>query len=427
METVIYKNELKIKCFADVLVVGGGPSGIAAAVSSARAGARTVLIERSGALGGSSVLAGVPELMNFDDGRSFIAKGFGEIVHNSLYGECEYKRRWNLVRAEELKLLYDGLVLDSGAQLLLYTSVVDVIKEGDRLTATVVLGPEGVYAIRAGVYVDCTGNAAVSAAAGAEYEYGDGEGVAMPATLCSLWGGVDFSVKGRDADHFERAFADGIFTKYDTCLPGIKPTFPEVGVGSGNIGHAFGVNDCDGESMTRATLDSRRALEEYRVFYRDYVPGCDRAVLMDSANFLGIRESRRVVCEKKLTADRFYDQSVCEDEIGRYSYPIDIHPMTPDKDGMADFDRAVSRRHKDGESYGIPYGALVVRGVDNLLVAGRCVCADRPMQASVRVIPGCYVTGQAAGVAAAISARDRIPARSVSASDIRDVLKKIYQ
>ena len=105
---------------------------------------------------------------------------------------------------------------------------------------------------------------------------------------------------------------------------------------------------------------------------------------------------------------------------------LGIHPMTPDKDGMADFDRAVSCRHADGESYGIPYGALVPRGIENMLVAGRCIGADRAMQASVRVIPGCYVTGQAAGVAAAILARENISARAVSPAQIRRILGEIY-
>ena len=299
------------------------------------------------------------------------------------------------------------------------------MKDG-RAEYAVVSAPEGIFAISARAVVDCTGSASACASAGADFEYGDENGATMPGTLCSLWGGVDFSRKGRDADHFERAYADGVISKYDTCLPGIKPTFPEVGVGSGNIGHAFGVDDCDGESMTRAMLECRRDLEEYREFYRKYVPGCDRAVLMDTANFLGIRESRRVCCESTLTADRFYDQRVSEDEIGRYSYPVDIHPMTPDKDGMADFDRAVSCRHADGESYGIPYGALVPRGIENMLVAGRCIGADRAMQASVRVIPGCYVTGQAAGVAAAILARENISARAVSPAQIRRILGEIY-
>ncbi len=426
MSTVRYEKELRIGASVDVLVVGGGPSGVAAAVTAARSGASVMLLELSGALGGMSALAGVPELMNFDDGKNFLAKGFGEIIHSRLFGSCAYTRKWNLVRTEELKLLYDELVVDSGVSLRFYTKVVDVVVRDGKAAYAVVSAPEGMYAISVGAIVDCTGSASVCAAAGLDFEYGDESGATMPGTLCSLWGGVDFSQKGRDADHFERAFADGVLSKYDTCLPGIKPTFPEVGVGSGNIGHAFGVNDCDSESITRAMLECRRDLEEYRTFYKSYVPGCRNAVLMDTANFLGIRESRRVCCEDMLTVDRFYDMTEREDEIGRYSYPVDIHPMTPDKSGMAGFDKAVSCRHGDGESYGIPYGALVPRGIDNMLVAGRCIGADRAMQASVRVIPGCYITGQAAGAAAAIMTKENVPAKDVSPAAVRSAVKAAF-
>ena len=156
------------------------------------------------------------------------------------------------------------------------------------------------------------------------------------------------------------------------------------------------------------------------------MPCGEYATLIDSANFIGVRESRRIKCEKTLTADLFFDQTSLPDEIGRYSYPVDIHPMTPDKDGMAGFDRAVSIKHADGESYSIPLGALVVSGVDNLFVAGRCISADRPMQASVRVIPACYITGQAAGVGALIAATSGMSARDVDASLVRTTLDRIY-
>lgn len=429
MKQIAYQKNLTVKKKASVLVVGGGPAGISAAVSCAIAqrelGGSVILLEQSGTFGGMSTLAGVPELMNFDDGKNFLSLGFGERVYSALYGESAYKREWKTVRAEELKCLYDSLALESGVEFYFYTTVVDVIMDGNRITGAVVSGREGLFVIEADVVIDCTGNASVCVSAGAEYEYGDSEGVAMSATLCSLWGGVDFSRKGRDADHIERALADGIFTKYDTCLPGIKPTYPEVGVGWGNIGHVFAVNDCDSESMTSAMIEGRRTVEEYRAFYKNYVPGCERAVLMDTANTLGIRESRRVVCEDTLTVESFYDKASRPDEIGRYSYPIDIHPMTADKGGMAQFDADVSKRHADGESYPIPYGALVPKGVANLLVAGRCIGADHSMQASVRVIPCCYITGQAAGVASAICAKEGVNAKDISIDTLKAHLTKI--
>lgn len=429
MKNIEYKKQIEVKEYADVLVIGGGPSGIAAAVSaalSAEGKHRVMLIESSGTFGGMSTLAGVPELMNFDDGKNFLSRGFGERVYSALYGECTYGRAWRLVRTESLKLVYDSLAESSGVDFRFYSKATDVIMDGKRVKYVIVSSPEGLWAVECGAVVDCTGSGSVAVLAGAEYEYGDESGVTMPATLCSLWGGVDFSRKGRDADNYERAYADGVFSMYDACLPGIKPTYPEVGVGSANAGHAFAVNDCDSKSLTDAMISSRRNLEEYKKYYNEYVPGCERAQLLDSANFLGIRESRRIRCEKTLTVDTFFDKSERDDQIGRYSYPVDIHPMTPDREGMREFDKAVAIKHEDGDSYGIPYGAIVAAGVDNLLVAGRCIGADRAMQASVRVIPACYITGQAAGVAALMCAAQKCAARDVNIPKLRDKIFALY-
>ncbi|MBQ7386580.1 MAG: FAD-dependent oxidoreductase [Clostridia bacterium] len=429
MNKINYQKEINVSASVDVLVVGGGPSGFAAAIGCAVAqselGGSVMLIESSGTFGGASTLAGVPELMNFDDGNNFLAKGVGERVYDMLFDERTYRREWKLVRAERLKRVYDTLALEAGVDFRFYTKLVDVEMSENRVEYAIISSPEGLSAIKCSAIVDCTGSGAVAALAGAQYEYGDEGGNTMPATLCSLWGGIDFSRKGRDADHYERAYADGVFSKYDACLPGIKPNYAEIGVGAANAGHAFSVDDRDSKSLTDAMIESRAALDEYIKFYREYVPGGERAELIDSANFLGIRESRRILCEQTLTADSFFDQSAKPDEIGRYSYPVDIHPMTPDRDGMRDFDKAVAIKHKDGESYSIPYGALVVRGIDNMLVAGRCIGADRSMQASVRVIPACYITGQAAGVAAAISAHDSVAARDVDVKKLREFIEKI--
>ena len=145
--------------------------------------------------------------------------------------------------------------------------------------------------------------------------------------------------------------------------------------------------------------------------------------MIRSANFIGIRESRRIVCEYTLTTESFFAADPFPDEIGRYSYPIDIHPMTADKQGMDGFSQAVSIRHRDGESYSIPYRCLVPQKLTNLLVAGRAIGTDRGMQASVRVIPCCYITGQAAGAAAAVCVQNGTAARDADILAIQAILQ----
>lgn len=425
VKEIEYSKKINTYDKADIIVAGGGPSGVAAAVAAARQGKRVILLEQSGSLGGASVLAMVAELMNFDDGKNFISKGIGQEVYERLGLEITQKRQWHNVRYEELKRVYDDMVIAAGVKVMFYCRVVDVICQEQKITHCVVSGPDGLIALEADFFVDCTGNGSLSCFAGADYEYGDESGNTMSATICSLWGGVDFDKKGADGKNYEQAYNDGLFSQYDSALPGIKRNYPEIGVGGGNIGHCFGVDDRDVKSLTEAMFNGRKTLAEYERYYRGYVEGCENAVLIKSADYIGIRESRRIVCEYTLGVESYFAKEGFEDEIGRYSYPIDIHPMTPDKAGMDGFNKAVSIRHGDGESYSIPYRCLVPKGVDNLLVAGRCIGADRPMQASARVIPCCYVTGQAAGIAAAVCVEDGVAARDAEIKKIQERLKEI--
>lgn len=418
-QTIQYSKTLTVYSKADIIVAGGGPSGVAAAVAAARRGKKVILLEQSGTLGGASILSMVAELMNFDDGQNFVSKGIGEEIFKKLNLADNRCRQWHNIRYEQLKRVYDELVTEAGVEVMFYTRVVDALCADGTVTHLLISVPEGIYALEAEVFVDCSGSGSLAYYAGAEYEYGDASGSTMSATICSLWGGVDFSKKGSDGENYEKAYRDGVFSHYDSALPGIKKNYPEINVGGGNVGHCFGVDDRDVKSLTEAMFHGRKILAEYETYYRNYVAGCENAVLIKSADYIGIRESRRIKCEYMLTVDSFFAKESFPDEIGRYSYPIDIHPMTPDKAGMAGFSKAVSMRHEDGETYSIPYRCLVPKGIDNLLVAGRCIGADRPMQASARVIPCCYITGQAAGIAAAVCVEDHTPARNANYEKIK--------
>ncbi len=419
---ISYSRNIPVKFDADIFIAGAGPAGFAAAVSSARCGMKVILTEQSGVIGGSSILSQVPELMNFDDGVNFLSKGIGREVYDRLGYSHTYSRKWHNVQPEALKRIYDDLLLSSGVKVLFYSHITDVIKDEDKITHVIISSPEGLFAVSASCFIDCTGNGSLSALSGAEFSYGDESGKTMSTTLCSLWGGVDFDRKKTEGD-YEKAYREGVFSQYDPLLPGIKANFPEIGVGFGNVGHCFNVCDIDTESITDAMFKGRKILSEYETYYKNYVEGAENATLIRSADYLGVRESRRIVCEYTLTTDTFFMKESFPDEIGRYSYPVDIHPMTADKNGIKGFAKAISMRHENGESYSIPYRSLVVKGIKNLLVAGRSIGADRGMQASVRVIPCCYITGQAAGVGAAISAKDNVSAKDIDIEKLKELLK----
>lgn len=198
-------------------------------------------------------------------------------------------------------------------------------------------------------------------------------------------------------------------------------------VGGGNIGHTFEVDGTDEESLPRALQWGRKSLLEYERYYKGYLKGFEAMELVATGSLLGVRETRRIIGDYVLNVNDFNPSSTFDDEIGRYSYPIDIHIARPDKESYDAFHKEfTSMRLGKGESYGIPYRILTPKGLDNALVAGRCVSTDRSMQASIRVMPGCYITGQAAGVAAAMAARAGTSTRHINVRDLQGRLNSYF-
>jgi len=289
-----------------------------------------------------------------------------------------------------------------------------------------------VFAIAAMAFVDATGDGDLCAWGGAPTEKGDASGGLMPGTLCTLWSGIDWEAveRGRaeglrDDSQCARAAEDGVFTIPDLHLPGMCMT-SRSGIGGGNIGHTFGVDNTDERSVTEGLVWGRKLTLEYERYYKEYLKGFEGMELVATGSLLGIRETRRVMGDYVLVLKDFQQQSVFPDEIGRFAYPVDIHASTNDEEAHAQFmEEFTTLRYKPGESYGIPYRSLVPRNLDNVLVAGRCISADRYLQASVRVMPGCYITGQAAGVAAALTAADAGDTRQVDVGELQGRLKKL--
>ncbi|MCQ2432266.1 MAG: FAD-dependent oxidoreductase [Clostridia bacterium] len=414
---ITYQKSIDVRYDVDVFIAGGGPAGVAAAVSCARQGRSVFIAEGFSAFGGAAVTMLVPAFMTFGDGINFLAAGIGSEVYDKLKADAfpRWKRYCPMcIPAETLKLLYDDMVDESGAKYMFHCNVIDTVVENGEIQYVICSAKGSVFAVHANIYIDCTGDGDLASYAGAECEFGDEQGRTMATTLCGIWTGVDWSrVKGPDSRRLEDAFKDHIFVNEDRHLPGMWRLMEETanadgthnadGVGGSNAGHVYDVDARDAASLTKGIVRGRHQLLEYRRYYKEYLDGYENAEMVASAPYLGIRESRRVLCDYKLVLDDFKRQATFDDEIGRYSYNIDIHSPTNDNAGYDKFiTEHTSFRYKQGESYGIPYRALAVKGLTNLLVAGRCISTDRHMQSSVRVMPGCYITGQAAGIAAAV-------------------------
>ncbi len=413
---IAFSRDLQVRHDVDVFVAGGGPSGVAAALAAARQGCSVYLAEAHSCFGGTGTAGLVPAFMQFSDGANFLAGGIGREVLDNLEsaGGVVPENGPNpilcvSIRVEALKRVYDSMIAESGAGFSFHTQVIGVEKSSEgTVTHAICAAKSGLFAVGARAFIDCTGDADLAVQAGARFEKGDAEGNLMPGTLCSLWAGIDWDAvyqDGRSAQSVLQSVIDaGGFPIPDRHLPGMY----RVGnhLGGGNIGHTFGVDGTDETSLTRALIHGRKLVLAYEGFYKKHMRGYENMELVSTASLLGIRESRRILGDYVLCLDDFRSRASFDDEIGRYAYPVDIHASKPDAEDFAAFEREFEEfRYGPGENYGIPYRSLIARGLENVLVAGRCISSDRYVQGSIRVMPGCFITGQAAGVAAALAAR----------------------
>ena len=431
-QPIAFERSIPVRAEVDIFIAGGGPAGVAAALTAARQGARVFLAEGGTCFGGMGTAGLVPAFMCFSDGIHFLAAGVGEEIYCTLkqYAATPVDDPYSVVsiNVEALKRVYDDLMAACGATFLFQTQVIALESENGHISSAICSAKSGLFGVRAKVFIDASGDGDLAVWAGAPFEKGDAQGNMMPGTLCSLWAGIQWDRVNanpiRQDSLLEKAFADGVFTIQDRHLPGIFQVGEQIG--GGNVGHLFGVDGTHESSLTRALLWGRKVLSEYEVYYKKYLKGFEEMALVSTGALPGLRETRRILGDYVLSREDFIQRAVFEDEIGRYNYPVDIHASKPDKAAYAQFEEEFARlRYQKGESYGIPYRILTPRGLDNLLVAGRCVSTDRAIQGSIRVMPGCYITGQAAGMAVALAVEQHTTTRGFAVKELQQRLKKM--
>ncbi|MFW6155222.1 MAG: FAD-dependent oxidoreductase [Planctomycetota bacterium] len=400
----------------DVIVVGGGPAGSTAAVAAAREGATTLLIESIGCLGGMGTAGLVPAWCPFSDKEKLIYRGLAEKVFTLSKAQQPHvapdAMDWVPIDPEGLKRIYDKLVIDAGVTVRFFTTLTAVQRdEAGGVDAIITASKSGLVALRAKVYVDCTGDGDLAAWAGAEFEKGDENGDLQAATHCFDLSGVDdYHYKSGPWLHPHNPDSPAHRIKDDPNFPDIPdPHMCNNTRGSGtvgfNAGHVFGVDSTDPASLTEAIMLGRRMAKQYRDALAAYHPAAFASShVVNTGSLMGIRESRRIVGDYRLTIDDYLARKSFPDEIGRNCYYVDIHGSRKNVKGTPEAMKKGSHRYGPGESHGIPYRCLTPRSLRNVLAAGREVSADRAVNGSLRVMPPCLTMGEAAGLAAAMAA-----------------------
>ncbi len=439
---ITFKKKIPLIEKYDVIIAGGGPSGCASAIASAREGAKTLLIEATSMLGGMGTAGLVPAWCPFSDGESIIYRGIAEHIFKlSKEGVCHIKTNdvnWVPIDSERLKSVYDEEVINSGSEILLESFVVEVEIKNKSIERIIVSNKAGLTAYSAKIFIDCTGDGDLAYRAGAKYEMGESQtSEVQPATLCINLGNVDsYEYYFGQRMHLDELESPHKKIVFDKKYPHVNSehccnNFVGNSIVGFNAGHLWAVDSTDPESRTQAYIDGRKHAREFCNGLREYYPAAfANANLTQTASLMGIRESRRIIGEYVLTSEDYFSRASFEDEIARNCYYIDVHPSKKVMDEIA---KGIDNRkfHEDkkpfksGESHGIPYRCLIPQGIKNLLVAGRAISCDRETMGSIRVMPVCLVTGEAAGTAAGIAFQKGITdVRLVNIKELRKVLKK---
>ena len=409
----------------DVLVLGSGPSGFAAAYTAAKNGASVILVEQSGDVGGISTSG----LMSHWTGSCGSPLYYEILKRSAEKNEGDFKDRLdNLIDPEKLKTLYLEMLDEVGCRLMLYTFAEDAICDGDRVLGATVVNKTGRTDIYAKITVDATGDGDIAARAGAEFVLGrESDNKMQPATLMFKVGGVDY----------ERAVFLGSFeSTYETpkgelqALAGehipypaghiltYKSTLP--GVVTCNMTNAIDIDGTSAEDLTRATLTCRRQMEDIVSYLRKFVPGYEKCFVISSASLIGIRETRHFKGKYTLNEQDILEARVFDDYVVKDAYfNFDVHNIT----GAGLDETGVQKHFNQDKGYTIPYRCLIPEVKENLLLCGRNISGTHMAHSNFRVMPICVGLGEAAGAAAYISVSHNRSLTEIDASAIRELTK----
>jgi hypothetical protein len=444
--SIDYRPTVPVRSSVDVLVAGGGPAGLGAAIASARHGAKTLLVERYGFLGGNMTASLVgPCMTSYSlDGKQQLIKGIFEemVLRLEALGGAVHPSKVPAGGAytsyltdgldkttpfdpEALKSVAAEMCLEAGVELLLHSFIVDALVENRTVGGAIFASKSGLEAIRAKVVIDCTADADIVARAGGAFEYGrESDGLTQPMTMFFRIGNVD----DLRVDQYCKANTDD-FRMFEKLVKAAQEagefTLPRNGIGmyltmqpgvwrvnTTRVLRRDGTNVGD---LTLAEVEGRRQVDELMRFFRKWVPGFENCVLLDTATQIGVRETRRIVGAYTVTLEDLAQAREFEDVVVMGGYPVDIHGPNDAKEGF-------DHNYRTANAYEIPFRALVPRDLEQILVAGRSLSSTHEALAAIRIMPSAMAMGQAAGTAAALSLERGLRVRECPIDALQDAL-----
>ncbi len=441
----------------DVIVAGGGPSGSMAALAAAREGCRVLLVEQFGFLGGSLTAMGVGPMMTFhNNAGEQVIQGYAQELIDRLMQKggspghiddiITYCSTVTPFDSEMLKIELDDMLTEAGVEVLFHTVLLDAETDGNRLTSVTIANKSGVTRLHAKVFIDSTGDADLASRSGVDFEHGRRQdGLTQPMTMNLKVGNVDRDrliayVKANLDDcefdygvelglqRLERAprlslktFIKALARARETGEISFNREFillfetGEVGTFIINVSRIQGLDPTNAVDLSRAEMIGRKQCLEIFNFLRKHGAGFEKAIRVDSASKVGVRESKRIVGDYTLTKEDLLSARQFDDSIALGGYPIDIH--SPDKNGT------VTSFFKHGTTYSIPLRSLTTAKVKNLVVNGRCLSATHEAFAAIRTTPTMMAIGQGAGTLAALMARTGHPAAAIDYAELRALLE----
>lgn len=421
----------------EVVVLGGGPSGIAAAASSARSGRSTLLVERYGFLGGSGTAACISDFCglhaNVHGEHQQVVHGIADEIQERLLRLGGLKEPHlslrSMIKAQvydlsAYKIVLDQLMQSSGVKLLFHAMGVGVhMSAGNRIDALFIESKSGRAAIRGKVFIDCSGDADIAAWSGAPFEYGDGKGNTLYPSMKFRINNVD-PERARDGRNLlpklmEEAEAQGrVFPRKGALM---RPQINHIEwVANATLvknPDGTAVDGTDVEQMSYGEVEGRRQCWDVFEFIKSVTPGFENAYIVDIATQLGIRQTRRIQGEYMLTEGDILGCADFEDSIGVNGWPVEAHTAGGVTIKFANVP------HSRGFNQ-MPYRMMVPQKIDNLLVAGRCASMTHDGQSSARVSGPCLVMGQAAGTAADIALQSGVDVRAINVSLLQERLER---